>query len=198
MADVGGLLRTSLVVTEKLDGSNLCCTRDAVFARSHSGAPGHPSFDAAKAMHARIRHRIPVGLSVFGEWTYAVHSIEYEALPGWFHVFAVRWDARDFWWAWSEVEEVAVEIGATTVPVLVRDVRAESERGLQEVALDPMRQPSLYGGLREGVVVRTSAGIDGDDFARKIGKMVRADHVQTDEHWSHGPVKRQRLREAVP
>lgn len=33
----------TLVFTEKLDGSNLCLTADAVYARSHSGAPRHPS-----------------------------------------------------------------------------------------------------------------------------------------------------------
>jgi hypothetical protein len=48
-----------IVITEKMDGSNLCITRDEIFARSHSGAPTHPSFDLAKKMHGEIRHKIP-------------------------------------------------------------------------------------------------------------------------------------------
>ena len=44
-----------IIITEKLDGSNLCMTKDKVFARSHSGSPSHPSFDMAKKMHGEIK-----------------------------------------------------------------------------------------------------------------------------------------------
>jgi hypothetical protein len=202
MGDVG-LLGVPLVVTEKLDGSNVAFTRDAIFARSHSGAPGHPSFAAAKALHASVRFQIPPGLSIFGEWTYAVHSIEYEALPSWFHVFAARWDGIPWdslsptWWAWSDVETIAAEIGAPTVPVLSKGVDITTLRALESYTIAYMGHPSVYGGAREGVVVRVSGAIHDADFATKIGKLVRADHVQTNEHWSHGPVRRQRLREGV-
>ncbi len=58
MADVSPLVGVELVITEKCDGSNLTYTRESVFSRSHAGPPAHPSFDLAKATHARIRHQL--------------------------------------------------------------------------------------------------------------------------------------------
>jgi hypothetical protein len=90
MASVAGLIGTEIVVTEKLDGSNMALTREAVFARSHSGPPSHPSFAWAKALQARIGGQIEPGVTLFGEYCYAVHSIVYEELPGYFFLFGVR------------------------------------------------------------------------------------------------------------
>jgi len=93
LADVSPLVGVEIVVTEKCDGSNLTYTRKNVFSRSHSGPPSHPSFDLAKATHARIGHLLSEGLSLFCEFCYAIHSIEYAALPDYSLVFG----ARDDW-----------------------------------------------------------------------------------------------------
>src|SRR5687767_3656611 len=90
LADVTALLGVELVISEKCDGSNLTYTRKHVFSRSHSGPPAHPSFDFAKATHGRLAHLISENLSVFCEYCYAVHSIEYDALPDYSLVFGVR------------------------------------------------------------------------------------------------------------
>ncbi len=55
LEDVEHFLGREIVVTEKIDGANLCLTRGDVFARTHSGRPTHPLFDQAKALHGRIR-----------------------------------------------------------------------------------------------------------------------------------------------
>jgi hypothetical protein len=44
--------------------------------------------------------------------------------------------------------------------------------------------PSALGGIREGFVVRTEASFMEDDFGQNVLKYVRANHVQTDEHWT--------------
>jgi hypothetical protein len=88
------LIGVDLVITEKCDGSNLTYTREHVFARSHAKPPVHPSFDLAKATHAQIRGQVGEGLSIFCEYCYAVHSIAYEALPGYSLVFGVRETTR--------------------------------------------------------------------------------------------------------
>ena len=194
LVDVAGLVGAELVMTEKLDGSNLTFTRSSVFARSHSGPPAHPSFARAKAIHAAIAHAIPLGLSVFAEYCYAVHSIAYDALPEHALIFGVREDDRDRgdWWSWDETTRLAEELGLPTVPPLFRGIVA-TERELERTTTRLSAAPSSFGGAREGVVVRVAGAIAGDVFARSIGKWVRSDHVQTDEHWQHQAIVPQRL-----
>jgi hypothetical protein len=148
MLDVSSLVGVDLVITEKCDGSNLTYTREQVFARSHGKPPVHPSFDLAKATHAQLRGHLDEGLSVFCEYCYAVHSIEYEALPGYSMVFGVRDDAKKVWWSWVMVELQAQLLGLPTVPVLFRG-QVSSERALRTLTDDLAREPSLLGGPRE-------------------------------------------------
>ncbi len=118
LADVSALVGAEVVITEKCDGSNLTYTRRHVFSRSHAGPPGHPSFDLAKATHARIAHLLSEGLSLFCEYCYAVHSIEYQALPDYSLVFGARDDETGTWWEWDMVAAQARDVGLPTVPVL--------------------------------------------------------------------------------
>lgn len=72
-----------MVITEKLDGSNVALRADSAypFARSRAGPPSHPSFAPLKALHASLRSYIPEGVTVYGEWLYAVHTLVYEWIP---------------------------------------------------------------------------------------------------------------------
>ena len=192
MADVAGLCGVEIVITEKCDGSNLTYTRESVFSRSHAGPPGHASFDLAKATHGRIGHQLSAGISLFCEYCYAIHSIEYEALPSYSLVFGVRDDVRGAWWDWDMVAAQATELGLPTVPVLFRG-QVESERELQALTLRLAKGRSAFGGPREGVVARVAGEFSDADFRRRLGKWVRHDHVQTDEHWMHQAIRAQRL-----
>lgn len=193
MLDVSSLVGVDLVITEKCDGSNLTYTREQVFARSHGKPPVHPSFDLAKATHAQLRGHLDEGLSVFCEYCYAVHSIEYEALPGYSMVFGVRDDAKKVWWSWVMVELQAQLLGLPTVPVLFRG-QVSSERALRTLTDDLAREPSLLGGPREGVVVRVAGEFPEERFPASLAKWVRAGHVQTDEHWLQQEIRPQRLQ----
>lgn len=82
--DVSSLINVPIVITEKLDGSNTSLESGGCFARTHSGAPSHPSFNMLKAFHASIKSLIPDGVQLFGEYCFARHSIEYTELPGYF------------------------------------------------------------------------------------------------------------------
>jgi hypothetical protein len=192
LADVSGLVGAELVITEKCDGSNLTYTRRHVFSRSHSGPPAHPSFDLAKATHGRIAHLISDGISVFCEYCYAVHSITYEGLPDHSLVFGVRDDTVGLWWDWDMTAAQAADLGLPTVPVVFRGAvsSAEELRALTETLA---RQPSAFGGQREGVVVRRAGQFPDADFGKSLGKWVRKDHVQTDEHWMHQSIVPQKL-----
>jgi hypothetical protein len=183
---------TDLILTEKLDGSNVCLERDACFARSHASAPSHPSFDAFKAFHAVVRSRIGEDIQVFGEWLYAKHSIAYNALPTYFMAFGVRDTKKALWASWEEVELWADELGVASVPVLDRTNIAD-EKQLRSLIENHARMPSRVGGQREGVVVRVAHGFPDSEFEKSIAKWVRANHVQTDEHWKNQVIVRNSL-----
>lgn len=183
LASVASLLNRPLVLTEKMDGSNVCLTAENVFARSHAGAPKHPSFDALKAGHAAIRGKIPSYMQVFGEWLFARHSIAYTALKSYFQVFAVR-DLRTLRWAsWDEVGLWAEELGTVTVPVVSPSKTLGTEAGLEAWTTSEATW-ALGKDPREGVVVRWADSFMDAEFEQAVAKWVRADHVQTDEHWT--------------
>lgn len=182
-------LNTEIVITEKLDGSNICLTRDSVFSRSHSGPATHKSFDPLKKMHAYLRHDIPEGISIFGEWCYALHSIEYRMLQNYLNIFGVRNDKTGEWTDWDEVELWAEELGVVTVPVILRGVISNKVQ-LKNLIVDLSNLSSVYGPDREGVVIRTVASptVNKLNQIEGLGKWVRKNHVQTDEHWKSKPV----------
>jgi len=192
LSDVSALVGAEIVVTEKCDGSNLTYTRKSVFSRSHSGPPGHPSFDLAKATHARIAHELSEGISVFCEYCYAVHSIAYQGLPSYSLVFGVRDDVLGVFWDWDMVAAQAADLGLPTVPVLFRGTVSSAEE-LRALTERLSREPSTYGGPREGIVARAVTSFPESEFGKRVAKWVRKDHVQTDEHWLHQAIVAQKL-----
>lgn len=119
LKSVDSFLNKELICSEKLDGGNVMCNVDGVFARSHNGPPVHSSFDAIKARYANeLKWQLAPGLSYFFEYTWAVHSITYDLLPDYLFLIGIRDDFRNEWYCWDDVETVASEIGVETVPVL--------------------------------------------------------------------------------
>jgi hypothetical protein len=57
-----------------------------------------------------------------------------------------------------------------------------------------MVQPSVCGGIREGVVVRVADLFDDTDFPSCVMKSVRANHVNTDTHWKHQKIIKNKLK----
>jgi hypothetical protein len=192
LSDISPLLGAELVITEKCDGSNLTYTRRHVFSRSHAGPPSHASFDLAKATHARIGHLLSEGLSLFCEYCYAVHSIEYAGLPDYSLVFGARDDESGTWWDWDMVAAQARDVGLPTVPVLFRGAVATADE-LEALTLSLTKVPSVFGGPREGVVVRLAGEFPDAAFSRSLAKWVRRDHVTTEDHWLHQAIRPQRL-----
>lgn len=189
--DYEDLIGEVLVFTEKLDGSNVCLTRDALFSRSHAGPPAHRSFSPLKSFHANVKYSIDPGLSVFGEWCYAVHSIKYTMLQHHLNVFGVRDDSTGEWWSWDDVVLMANELGVPTVPVLLVGA-IDSKENLEFIIDSFSKLSSVYGPQREGLVVRKFNGVRVENGKIKgLAKWVRKNHVQTDEHWKRKVVEPQ-------
>ncbi|MEV0398801.1 RNA ligase family protein [Actinoallomurus sp. NPDC050550] len=174
-ADLSGFAGRDVVVTEKLDGENTTMYPDGLHARS-TDSGHHPSRAWIKALHGRIAHRIPDGTRVCGENLYARHSIAYRDLEGWFYAFSV-WEG-DHCLDWDRTVRFARRLGLPVPAVLWRGVF--DERAVRALRLDTERQ--------EGYVVRTVGGFHRDEFARRVAKWVRREHVRTDRHWMLGPV----------
>jgi hypothetical protein len=195
---VDSLLGKEIVLTEKMDGSNTSIESTGCYARTHAGPPTHKSFDQLKALHASVKHHIPEDSQLFGEWCYAKHSIEYAELPAYFLLFNIRYLSEDdnsasYWAAWDTVETYAKLFGLTTVPVLFRGT-VNSEKELKDLVESLMQQPSACGGIREGVVARIADAFDDKDFSSCVMKCVRANHVQTSEHWKDQEIVKNKLK----
>jgi hypothetical protein len=208
LPDLKPFLNQPLVVTVKMDGSNSLLTRDLVAARN-GGHADHPSFDMLKALHKqRLGALIPEGIQVFGEWLYAQHSIAYRddhALAGLFQPFAVYDQKTQMFAGWEGVAIMAKVLKVPTVPVLSHGVVYTEEwklaGWLQSLAEDTIEQG------HEGIVVRTAYPFPYGSFegyettngktswrVAPIAKYVRANHVQTDDGWTHGPIVRNEVK----
>jgi ATP-dependent RNA circularization protein (DNA/RNA ligase family) len=193
--DTHYLIKCPIVITEKMDGSNTSLEHDGCFARTHAGPPTHKSFDGLKALHSQLVHDIPVNFQLFGEWCYAQHSIAYDKLPGYFLLFGIREieaPGGNYWYSWEDVEMFADYFGVPTVPVLFKG-EVSSEKELKELVESLMKQPSVCGGIREGVVVRVQDSFTDESFPNCVMKCVRANHVQTSEHWKDQEIIKNKL-----
>lgn len=167
-----------VVVTEKRDGENTTLYRDGMHARSIDGRH-HPSRNWVKGLQGAIGYTIPEGWRVCGENLYARHSFAYSGLPSYFEAFSV-WTDENACLSWEETLEFCRERGIHVVPTLWTGVWEEAKvRSLIE-ELDTEAQ--------EGIVVRVAEGFRYDEFGSSVAKWVRANHVQTEDHWMHSAV----------
>lgn len=171
-----------VVITEKLDGENTSLYRDYLHARSVDNRY-HPSRDWIKAYHGQIRYLIPDGFRLCGENMYARHSIGYDSLESYFYLFSV-WDDQNTALGWDETLQWAALVNAPTPRVLYRGLW--DEQAIQSLSIDTS--------TTEGYVVRPTQGFPYSEFGQRVAKWVRANHVQTSEHWMHQAVVPNGLR----
>lgn len=186
-----------IILTEKLDGENSCLCQRGVFARSHATETRSPwsiNLWGNDGLYWKVKGFIDDDLYVFGENLYGEHSIHYNNLKDYFHIFACYNETRNKWWSWEDVRFTANVMEVPTVPVLWKGI-AESEDQIRELIYQAMNMPSMYGETKEGVVMRITGEFDGDDFPNYVCKYVRANHVQTDEHWTKNWKKAQLITE---
>jgi hypothetical protein len=180
--DITLLIGKQIVITEKLDGENTGMTNDGVYARSHATYTTSPWSREVRQLHdVKVRGNLSPDEFLFGENLEGIHSIEYTNLKSYFYIFGVR--DNNIWVPWKSVEEYSYLLDIPTVPVLFKGI-VNSEKELKELVDSLVSEKSELGGEREGIVVRSAGMFHNDDFAENVSKWVRANHVQTDEHWS--------------
>jgi hypothetical protein len=170
-----------VVGTIKMDGENSSLYPDYVHARSVDSRH-HKSRAWVKALQGQIGHEIPKGYRICGENLYAEHSIPYKNLPSFFLVFSI-WNEYNVCLSWDETKEWSDLLELNTVPVFYRG--AFNKDAITE-AFDKYVSESKD--EVEGYVVRVVDSFSYGDYRRKVGKYVRVNHVQTDEHWMSKPV----------
>lgn len=195
-AEVAELLAGEVVVEEKLDGANvgISVTSDGTIRAQSRGRwlePGdHPQFGPLRPwLHARadqLRSHLSDALIVFGEWCFAVHSVQYDHLPDWFLGFDVL--DRDDGGFWSSTRRNALleRLDIVPVPELLRGRTslAELQRRLTHT------NSSFAAGPLEGLYVRRES----EDRLIARAKLVRPDFLQQiDEHWSRRTLRTNQL-----
>jgi hypothetical protein len=161
-----------VVVSEKMDGENTTWYKDGLHARSLDYSP-HESRTRIKAMWAERSYDIPAGMRICGENVTAKHSIKYTNLRSYFLAYSV-WQGMEAL-AWAETMEWCQLLNIATVPVLYQG------RYFPGLEIEILRAMDLE--KQEGFVIRPAGRFHMKEFPVRVGKYVRQDHVQSDEHW---------------
>ena len=173
-----------IVITEKLDGSNTGMTRFEVYSRSAATGTRN-SWDInlwdKDGLFWKIKDFISENEEIYGENLYGEHSIHYNKLTDYFHLFAVNDGVN--WYSWDDVKMMADIMNIPHVPELYRGIFYKEQDCVDKV-LELVKQPSVYGDQREGIVMRLTSSFKIEDFPKYVCKWVRPNHVQTDEHWT--------------
>lgn len=170
----------SVVITEKMDGENT-----TIYPNGYCHAR---SIDSKHAeYHSWLLNEIQnwcysIGENrrVCGEYLYAQHTIHYNDLKTYFYGFSLweRSKCLDWETTISEFNRLKIE----PVPLLyMGKYSADKVKEIfKSVVVD-------NGG--EGIVIRNAGEFYIDAFSENVAKCVRANHVQTDAHWTKQEIK---------
>ena len=179
LTNLDNFIGQDVVVTVKMDGENTSIYHGGhVHARSLD-TERHSSRDWVRSLGARVGCELPVGWRVCGENLWAKHSIHYHALRSYFYAFSI-WDANNMCLPWAETVEWAQLLGLDVPNVLWNGLF--TPRAIDGV-LPWWPDISLADDPIEGYVVRLSRAFSYGELRRCVAKCVRAEHVQTNEHW---------------
>lgn len=176
LQNMDGFETQEVIVLEKLDGENTSLYKDAIHARSLSSGH-HPSRTWVKTLQGSMGYRIPEGWRICGENVYACHSIHYTALTSYFYVFSI-WNEKNECLSWDATVAWCKKLYFAHVPVLYRAISI-----MKKVIRSCYNGTSLFGGIQEGYVLRLMDAFHYNDFSKSVGKFVRKDHVQSNQHW---------------
>lgn len=195
------LLKSSVVVEEKLDGANLGISltpdnnlqaqnRGQYLVEPYSGQFARlPSWLIQHLEN--LRAVLKPQLILFGEWCTARHSLDYAALPDWFLLFDVYDRAEGRFWSTTRRNALAVEAGLETVPLVFH-----GKATIADLKRIVTTTPSQYrSGPLEGIVIRGESST----WCKARAKLVHPDFTQAiDSHWRKREIEWNHLQQVVP
>jgi hypothetical protein len=182
--DYSALIGKRVIVSEKMDGECTTVYKDYSHARSLD-SNNHESRNTVKGYWGERQYLIPDGWRVCGENLYAQHSIIYNNLEEYFYCFNI-WNEKNECLSYDETKEWCELLNIIHVPVLYD--------GIFDYELFKKMFKDLDTEKKEGFVVRLADSFHYDDFSNNVVKAVRANHVQTDEHWLNQPIIPNKLK----
>jgi atypical dual specificity phosphatase len=192
------LVKGHVILTEKVDGSNmgfsLSSDRSQIIIQNRSHYINPLTHEQFKKLGYWVdRHRrdllkilgrdehFPERYILFGEWLFATHSIPYTHLRDLF----LAYDLYDRSTAqWADRKSLSGLLAPTTlhmVPIIHEGDMPSSE----ELKNMVQRQSKFWDGRIEGVYVKV------ENYGRVVerGKVVRADFIAGNEHWTKGGLR---------
>lgn len=181
---------TPILITEKLDGENQFWSSTEFHLRSESSTGGQLR-SKAKARHAAIKRFIPKNIGLFVEDISNKHSIEYKDTSEEFFVIRAIDTNEQRFLTWAETKAIAQSCGLPVVPTKYEGTAFTD--GMFEFVVNrhAETQSVLGGGESEGIVVSRVLDMRYPTEMWHVFnvKWVRANHVQTDEHWERTALK---------
>jgi len=170
LSSVEHLVGEQVVITEKMDGENSTLYPTGKTHARSLDSNNHQSRDWLKSFWSERCYILTENMRVCGENLYARHSIGYNNLPSYFMGFSV-WDG-DTCLNWDDTLMWFTELDLVPVNTIYS---GKFDKTMIE-------QLSIADGT-EGYVVRLLNSFTYNEFSKSVAKCVRANHVQTDEHW---------------
>ena len=177
---------TDVTYTEKMDGENTTMYSNHIHARSVDSRH-HPSRDWVKRFHSELAHDIPPSWRICGENLFAKHSISYDNLDSYFYGFSI-WNEKNICLSWEETLMWFEMLGIQPVPVIKDGPPITCTSAVESLGKKLVSQG------KEGFVARRSKCFEYSHFEKSVVKYVRANHVQTTEHWAHTEIIPNKLR----
>lgn len=174
-----------VVVTVKMDGENTTVYPDGMCHARSIDSKHRPYHSWLLRNIQNWCYDIPLAHHICGEYLYAEHSIRYTELESYFQAFSLWYE--DTCCDWVRTQTIFNKLGITTVPVLYIG-KYDTDKIIS------LAKETIADG-NEGIVVRNYGSFRYEEFDKNVAKYVRKNHVQTDEHWSRGPVKNNLLKE---
>lgn len=184
-----------VVLLEKMDGENLNIYSDGSWHARSIQTPYHPTREWAGRVAGEVGYKLPDGWRICAENLYGMHSIRYTDLRAYVQVYGIV-NEDDKFLSWPDVVMWCEFLDLVHVPVLWRGelffdngnnpvLKPKNSKWegtfLNNIGEDRVNERA--GRESEGYVMRTVEGFPVPDFEYYVGKWVRENHVQTDEHW---------------
>lgn len=178
MPNINAFKDQRVIVTEKMDGENSTIYNNYFHARSIDSI-NHESRNWIKNFISCFNFNLPNDWRLCGENMYAEHSIHYDELESYFYGFSI-WNDKNECLSWDETLEwfAILHPDIKHVPILYDGI-------FDKALIVDLWNKSMYNNC-EGYVVRVADSFPMSLFRLKVGKFVRENHVNTDDHWRFG------------